>query len=33
MIKENQRTLNAINVILDALILLAAMPAAFYIRF
>ena len=33
MIKENQRTLNSINVLLDALILLVAMPMAFYIRF
>ncbi len=33
MIKENQRTLNFINILLDAMILLAAMPAAFYIRF
>ena len=33
MIKENQRTLNFINVMLDALILLAAMPVAFYVRF
>lgn len=33
MIKENQRTLNSINVLLDALILFIAMPVAFYIRF
>ena len=33
MIKENQRTLNSINVLLDAVILLVAMPVAFYIRF
>ncbi|MBM6721500.1 undecaprenyl-phosphate glucose phosphotransferase [Pseudoflavonifractor phocaeensis] len=33
MIKENQRTLNTINVLLDALILWVAMPVAFYIRF
>ena len=26
MIKENQRTLNVVNVLLDAVILLAAMP-------
>lgn len=33
MIKENQRALNFINVVLDALVLLAAMPAAFFVRF
>ena len=33
MIKENQRTLNSINVLLDALILFIAMPVSFYIRF
>ena len=33
MIKENQRTLNVVNVLLDAVILLAAMPVAFWIRF
>lgn len=33
MIKENQRALNSINVLLDALILFVAMPAAFFARF
>ena len=33
MIKENQRTLNSINILLDALILFAAMPVAFFVRF
>lgn len=33
MIKENQRALNSVNVLLDALILFVAMPVAFYIRF
>lgn len=33
MIKENQRTLNSINVLVDALILFIAMPVSFYIRF
>ena len=33
MIKENQRTLNYINVLLDALILFLAMPLAFAFRF
>lgn len=33
MIKENQRALNSINVLLDALILFVAMPVAFSIRF
>lgn len=33
MIKENQRMLNYFNILVDALILLVAMPAAFWIRF
>lgn len=33
MIKENQRMLNYINILLDGLILLAAMPVSFAIRF
>ena len=33
MIKENQRVLNSVNILLDALIIFVAMPAAFYIRF
>lgn len=33
MIKENQRALNFFNILLDALILLIAMPVAFYARF
>ena len=33
MIKENQRALNSVNILLDALILFLSMPVAFYARF
>ncbi len=33
MIKENQKTLNYINILLDAFILFISMPASFWIRF
>ena len=33
MIKENQRTLNYINVILDALLIFLCMPIAYWARF
>ena len=33
MIKENQKTLNYINIILDAIILFISMPISFWTRF
>ncbi len=33
MIRQNQRLFNQLNILSDALILLAALPLAFWVRF